>query len=64
MEEKILVPFEMDCTVRFFTARGAGWRGLQAASPTPGHHAYAARQAHMWEALASHAASSFQYARA
>ncbi|KAI0681894.1 hypothetical protein C8T65DRAFT_703823 [Cerioporus squamosus] len=62
-EESVLVPFEMDCTVRSFAAKVAEWEGLRTLSPTPGHRAYACRQAHMWQSLKVHAESSFELAR-
>ncbi|KAI1781903.1 hypothetical protein LXA43DRAFT_1105133 [Ganoderma leucocontextum] len=43
-EEIVLVPFEMDCTIRSFEKRAADWEKWMGISPTPGHTAFAQRQ--------------------
>ena len=62
MEERVLVPFEMECTVRFFNKRGADWEDWAHKGNTSGHVAYARRQADMWRRLAMHAEGAFKAA--
>ena len=63
-EESILVPFEMECTVRYFERKAEDWERWRLNSATPGHDAYAARQADMWRRLANHASNSFAHIQA
>ncbi|TFK89216.1 hypothetical protein K466DRAFT_38375 [Polyporus arcularius HHB13444] len=59
MEERVLVPFEMECTVRYFKKRATDWEGWSRTGSTPGHLAYGQRQADMWRRLATHAEKAF-----
>ncbi|KAI1785137.1 hypothetical protein LXA43DRAFT_900433 [Ganoderma leucocontextum] len=62
-EEIVLVPFEMDCTIRSFEKRAADWEKWMGISPTPGHTAFAQRQVAMWFSLRDHATGAFSAAR-
>ena len=62
-EEGILVALEMDSTVRYFGTQSGRWNKWSEGSRTPGHKAYALRQASMWERLQTHASDSFVKAK-
>ena len=63
-EELVLVPFEMECTVRSFEHRAAEWEKWLPLSATPGHTAFAHRQVAMWLSLRDHAVAAFAATRA
>ena len=53
----------MESTVRYFQTQSGRWQTWSEASPTPGHKAYALRQASMWASLCTHASETFTKAR-
>lgn len=61
-EESVLVPSEMDWTVRFFKHKAGQWtdrRSKAVADGLPGHACYAARQEAMWNKFAVQAQEQF-----
>ena len=62
-EEIVLVPFEMECTVRSFQKWAAEWEEWEAGSQTPGHSAFAFKQIAIWKSLGEHAKASFATAQ-
>lgn len=62
-EEIILVPFEMECTVRSFNKKARDWEAWSVESHTLGHSAFACHQIAMWLSLKAHAAEAFATAR-
>ncbi|KAI1783871.1 hypothetical protein LXA43DRAFT_902761, partial [Ganoderma leucocontextum] len=62
-EEVVLLPFEMECTERFFAMYSSRWTEWAESSTTPGHRAYALREVALWRSLAEHANSAFTVAR-
>ena len=61
-EELIMVPFEMDCTVRKFRTKAEDWEGWGRSPRSAGHAAYAAKQKALWLDLARHAQGLFDTA--
>ncbi|KAG1821433.1 hypothetical protein EV424DRAFT_1346903 [Suillus variegatus] len=62
-EEVILVKHEMQWSVNFFTYKAKQWLSLMdnaTSTGLTGHACYAARQCHIYQQLAAHAAESFQ----
>ena len=62
-EELVLVPFEMQCTVRSFEWKAAEWEKWLPLGATDGHVAFAHRQVAMWRSLRDHAVAAFATAR-
>ena len=63
-EELVLVPFEMECTVRSFERKAAEWEEWLPLGATEGHCAFAHRQVAMWQSLCDHAIAVFATSRA
>ena len=63
-EELELVPFEMECTIRFFERKAADWGLWVELGTTEGHTAVAHRQVALWQTLKDHASAAFATARA
>ena len=63
-EEVVLVYLEMVRTVRAMEHAAQEWTTRAAGSTSGGQAAWATRQAHIWQALGSHASSLFDRARA
>nr|VWP01792.1 Cytochrome P450 monooxygenase AKT7 (EC (AK-toxin biosynthesis protein 7) [Ganoderma boninense] len=64
-EERELVPFEMECTVRSFDGKARQWETWAVdGGRTPGHEAFAQRQIALWQSLRDHASAAFAAARA
>jgi hypothetical protein len=59
-EEIVLIPQEMQWTVRFFEFKCREWEEHRKSSVSAGQRSYAARQRAMWMYLHSHATSSFR----
>lgn len=61
-EEKTLVRYEMQWTVRYFQYHGNKWRQTVAQTPTmaAGPQAYAARKAAAWDKMARDADTQFR----
>ena len=62
-EETILVPFEMECTVRSYRRKAGEWETWARDSQTSGHAAYVRRQAALWTGMLDHAERRFRDAR-
>ena len=62
-EERVIVPFEMDCTVRTFSNMAEKWTTSAQESPLPGNRAYAHAQADMWASLSKYVHTAFEKAR-
>lgn len=58
-EELIIVPFEMDCTVRKFRGKAADWNAWGQTPRSAGHKSYACKQQELWTELAEHAQNMF-----
>ena len=58
------MPLEMESTVRYFGTQAGRWNTWSEGGPTPGHSAYALRQASMWQSLGKHASEAFAKAQA
>ncbi|TBU22471.1 hypothetical protein BD311DRAFT_676027, partial [Dichomitus squalens] len=59
-EERILVPFEMECVVRSFKKKETEWCDLAQSADLSGHRAYAHHQAAMWRGLKEYAEDIFR----
>ncbi|KAG2113783.1 uncharacterized protein F5147DRAFT_650200 [Suillus discolor] len=62
-EEVILIKHEMQWSINFFTYKAKQWLSLMdnaTSTGLTGHACYAARQCHIYQQLAAHAAESFQ----
>ena len=75
-EARVIVPFEMDCTVRTFSNMAEKWTTsaqqsplpgnrayAHAQAPLPGNRAYAHAQADMWASLSKYVHTAFEKAR-